>query len=73
MILSDNEKKMFGKVATSASSKALDEMVKSISKELKSDFNGILYQKKLTKNDFAKHFGYVPKTKGSEPDGGKSF
>ena len=73
MILSDNEKKMFGKVATSVSSKALDEMVKSISKELKSDFNGILYQKKLTKNDFAKHFDYVPKTKGCEPDGGIWF
>ena len=63
----------YGKVSASVSSKLLDEMVKSISKELKSDFNGILYQKKLTKNDFAEHFGYVPSTKGCEPDGGIWF
>ncbi len=73
MILSDNEKKMFGKVATSASSKALDRMVRDISIELKHDFNGISYQRKLTKNDFANHFGYVPSTKGCEPDGGIWF
>ena len=64
---------MFGKVATSESSKALDKMVRYISRELKNDYNGISYQRKLTKNDFAKFFGYVPNTKGCEQDGGIWF
>lgn len=63
----------YGKVAATVSSKALDNLVKSISRELKSDFNGISYQRKLTKNNFANHFGYVPSTKGCEPDGGIWF
>ena len=61
---------MFGKVATTYQSKMLDGMVKSVSCELQHDFTGITMQKKLTKNDFANYFSYVPLDKGCEPDGG---
>ena len=64
---------MFGKVATTYQSKMLDGMVKSVSCELQHDFTGITMQKKLTKNDFANYFSYVPLDKGCEPDGGIWF
>ena len=48
-------------------------MVKSVGRKLQHDFTGITMQKKLSKNDFANYFGYVPLDKGCEPDGGIWF
>ena len=63
----------YGKVAATVQSKNLDSMVKSVRDEIEHDFSQITMQKKLTKNDFANYFDFVPKTKGCEPDGGIWF
>ena len=63
----------YGKVASTYQSKKLDNMVKSVRDEMKHYFNEFIMQKKLSKNDFAKYFDYVPLTKGCEPDGGIWF
>ena len=60
----------YGKVATTVKSKQLDSLVKSVRDLLAHDFSDLTMIKKISKNDFAKYFNYVPKTKGCEPDGG---